>query len=130
MKHAAILHRALPLAAILAAMLASTALPLHADAPQITTATATRGAMGWRIDVTLAHPDSGWDHYADRWQVEAEDGTVLGQRILHHPHVDEQPFTRSLTGVMLPDGTRRIFIRAGCSVHGQAKARKAIDLTR
>ncbi len=110
--------------------MAAMAVPLRADAPQISQAIAARGAMGWRIDVTLAHPDSGWDHYADRWQVEAEDGTVLGQRILHHPHVDEQPFTRSLTGLMVPDGTRRVFIRAGCLLHGLAQVRKPVDLIR
>lgn len=87
-----------------------------ADPPDITSVTAQRSAaMGWRFDVTLSHPDTGWDHYADGWQVELADGTVLGARELHHPHVDEQPFTRSLSSVMLPDGTRQVFIRAHCS---------------
>ncbi|GAA6188230.1 hypothetical protein [Litorivita sp. NS0012-18] len=124
------LRLALLRTALVGACLAAMAVPLRADAPQITHASATPAAMGWRIDVTLLHPDSGWDHYADRWQVEAEDGTVLGQRILHHPHVDEQPFTRSLSGVLVPDGTQRIFIRAGCSVHGLAETRKPVDLIR
>ena len=53
----------------------------------------------WRFDVTVAHGDEGWDHYADKWEVLAPDGRVLGARVLLHPHVGEQPFTRSLGGV-------------------------------
>ena len=43
--------------------------------------------------VTVQHADTGWDHYADAWEVLAPDGTVLGTRTLLHPHTDEQPFT-------------------------------------
>ena len=46
--------------------------------------------------VTVASPDTGWDKYADEWRIESEAGEVLGVRELTHPHVDEQPFTRSL----------------------------------
>ena len=57
-------------------------------------ATATREASGtWRFNVTVRHDDSGWDHYADRFEVHAADGQLLGTRILHHPHENEQPFT-------------------------------------
>ncbi|WP_037544992.1 hypothetical protein [Stappia stellulata] len=72
----------------------------------------------WRFDVTLAHADAGWDHYADLWEVVAPDGTVLGKRVLAHPHVDEQPFTRSLSGVEIPEGIDTVDIRARDSVHG------------
>ncbi|MDP6805210.1 MAG: hypothetical protein QF902_07735 [Rhodospirillales bacterium] len=66
----------------------------------------------FRIDVTVRHADTGWDHYADRWEVVAPDGAVLGVRVLLHPHVDEQPFTRSLSGVRIPQGIRTIRVRA------------------
>ena len=61
----------------------------------------------WRISATVRHADTGWDHYANRFEVLAPDGTVLGTRVLLHPHVDEQPFTRSLSGVEIPDGDHR-----------------------
>ncbi len=67
--------------------------------------------------VTLSHPDTGWDHYADGWAVLDEDGTRLGFRELLHPHVEEQPFTRSLT-MDVPEGTDALLIRARCNVHG------------
>jgi len=67
--------------------------------------------------VAVRHGDAGWDHYADKWQVIGPDGKMLGERILLHPHVNEQPFTRSLTGVTIPDGIDSVTLRAGDSVH-------------
>jgi hypothetical protein len=70
------------------------------------------------FEVTVRHADAGWDHYADKWDVVAPDGTVLGTRTLHHPHVEEQPFTRSLRNVQVPAGIDQVTIRAHDSVHG------------
>ncbi len=78
--------------------------------------------------VTLKHADSGWDHYANRWDVLAPDGTVLGTRVLHHPHVNEQPFTRSLGGVSIPKDLNHVFIRAADSVHGDASKTFKVEL--
>lgn len=77
------------------------------------------GDSRFRIDATVAHEDTGWDHYADRWDVLTEDGTLLGTRKLLHPHENEQPFTRSLT-LEIPKDVARVVIRAGDSVHGDA----------
>ncbi|MEL6962418.1 MAG: hypothetical protein AAFO01_06650 [Pseudomonadota bacterium] len=71
----------------------------------------------YRFDVTVAHGDEGWDHYADAWDVVAPDGTVLGTRVLLHPHENEQPFTRSLSGVVIPEGITEVTLRAKDSVH-------------
>jgi hypothetical protein len=68
--------------------------------------------------VTVKHADEGWDHYADRWEVVAPDGGILATRVLRHPHVEEQPFTRSLTGVQIPPSVKEVLIRAHDSVHG------------
>ncbi|PWG18642.1 hypothetical protein [Salibaculum griseiflavum] len=94
------------------------ATPVFADPPSITDATARGVAGGWTFAVTIAHPDAGWDHYADGWRVELDDGTILGTRVLAHPHVREQPFTRSLSGVEIPPGTTTVFLRAKCLVDG------------
>ena len=56
------------------------------------------------------------------------DGMVLANRVLLHPHVGEQPFTRSLAGVRLPDGLRRVAIRAHDSVHGYGGVEMTVDL--
>lgn len=70
----------------------------------------------YRFDVTVAHADTGWDHYADGWQVLDLDGNLLGERILAHPHEREQPFTRSTT-VAIPAGVARVRVRAHDKVH-------------
>jgi hypothetical protein len=78
--------------------------------------------------VTLQHADSGWDHYANQWQILSQDGKVLGTRTLHHPHVNEQPFTRSLSGVKIVPGTRQVKIRARDSVHGLNKKEFIVNI--
>jgi hypothetical protein len=84
----------------------------------------------WRFDVTVAHADEGWDHYADRWEVLAPDGSVLGTRVLLHPHVGEQPFTRSLGGVAIPAGVDHVIVRTHDSVHGLGGAEMTVELPR
>ena len=49
---------------------------------------------------------------------------MLGTRELLHPHVEEQPFTRSLTVSDLPDGP--LFLRAKCSIDGWSDSRIAV----
>jgi hypothetical protein len=95
-----------------------TASPLFADAPVIEGVSATQTGDAWRFEVTLSHPDTGWDHYADGWRVLDMDGRVLATRVLVHPHVDEQPFTRSQSGVQVPDGATQVRIEASCNRDG------------
>ena len=82
---------------ILALMLAAG--PALAGGPEVVEVRATPTGDTWRFDVTVAHGDTGWDHYADGWEVLSPDGARLGYRELLHPHETEQPFTRSLGGV-------------------------------
>ncbi len=67
---------------------------------------------GYDFSVTIRHNDTGWENYVDKWVVLAPDGKLLGERVLSHPHVDEQPFTRSLRGVMIPDELENVIIQA------------------
>mgnify|MGYP001276652892 CR=1 FL=1 len=92
--------------------------PALADAPQVVAAQAVRSGDVWSVSVTLSHPDTGWGHYADSWQVETDDGTVIATRALVHPHVEEQPFTRSLEHVVIPAGLDHVMIRARCNLDG------------
>jgi hypothetical protein len=85
---------------------------------EVVDARAERNGGAWTFEVTIRHADEGWDHYADGWTVLSPDGAELGHRTLHHPHVDEQPFTRSLGGVVLPEGLTEVLIRPHDSVHG------------
>jgi hypothetical protein len=84
----------------------------------------------WHVSVTVRHADSGWDHYADAWRVLDRDGHVLGERILHHPHVEEQLFTRSLSGVVIPEDNRVVYIQARDNQSGWSPDTLEVDLTR
>lgn len=95
--------------------LASTAFPGEVDVVAVEFQQDNDGT--YRFNVTLRHTDTGWDHYSDRWEVLALDGTILGTRVLAHPHVDEQPFARSLSGVKIPKGVKKVEIRGHDSVH-------------
>ena len=79
--------------------------------------------------VTVRHADEGWEHYADRWDILGPDGEVLATRVLRHPHVDEQPFTRSLRSVRIPEGVERVMVRAHDKVHELGGETVAVDLS-
>jgi hypothetical protein len=60
---------------------------------------------GRNLSVTISHPDTGWDHYADLWTVYDPSGTQIAKRVLLHPHETEQPFTRATALPEMPAGT-------------------------
>lgn len=82
----------------------------------------------WSINVTLKHKDTGWKHYADAWRVVDANGTEIAKRTLYHPHVNEQPFTRSLSRVKIPDATTVVFIEAHDTVHQWSPTKLKVDL--
>jgi hypothetical protein len=91
-------------------------------------ASAVKSGGTWRFDVTVRHGDTGWDHYADAWRIVGPDGTVYGTRTLYHPHVNEQPFTRSLSGVKIPGNVSTVTVESRDSVHGWGGATVTVTL--
>lgn len=80
--------------------------------PDVVAATASVAADGsWRFDVTLSSPYDTPERYADAWRVLGPDGTELGVRVLAHDHQNEQPFTRSLSGVEIPPEVTKITVQ-------------------
>ncbi|MCB1802030.1 MAG: hypothetical protein KDI82_10125 [Gammaproteobacteria bacterium] len=88
------------------------------------------GSGSYDIDVTVRHADTGWDHYANRWEVIGPDGRVLATRVLYHPHVNEQPFTRSLSGVKIPGEFTWVRVRAHDLVHGHGGREVTLSVPR
>lgn len=84
----------------------------------------------WRFDVKVRHADEGWEHYADRWKVLSPAERVLGTRVLLHPHVYEQPFTRSLGGAFIPEDISEVIVKASCSVDGYSGTEMTVTLVR
>lgn len=103
-------------------------LAVAGEADVIAATAVETGAGVWRIEATVRHADEGWDHYANNFEVLAPDGSVLAVRTLAHPHVNEQPFTRSVGGVAIPDGMAYVTIRARDSVHEYGGAEFKLDL--
>lgn len=81
-----------------------------------------------RFDVTVRHADEGWEHYANRWEVLSPAGEILATRVLAHPHDDEQPFTRSLTNVSIPDDLSEVIVRAHDLVHGYGGMERVVPI--
>lgn len=82
----------------------------------------------WRLDVSVRHDDTGWEHFANRWDVLAPDRSILTSRFLMHPHETEQPFTRGVSGVAIPAGIDRVTVRAHCKVHEYGGAEMTVEL--
>ncbi len=107
----------------------SLGLPSSSDAGdvKIVDVLVKKRGQSWNIRVMLKHEDTGWEHYADAWRVVSEDGKVLGNKLFQQPHVEEQPFARSLT-LKIPRNIHKFYIEAHDSVHGWSMNRVHINL--
>ena len=85
-------------------------------------------AQKYNISVTVEHADEDWEHYANAWRIYSADGKLIGERVLHHPHVKEQPFTRNLLGVSIPSEFSEVTIVAVCSKTGESKKSYTLKL--
>jgi hypothetical protein len=63
------------------------------------------------LSVTVSSPYDSPERYADGWRVLDQDDQVLGEHTLAHDHADEQPFTRTQTGLTVPDGTQELTVQ-------------------
>tara|TARA_R110002049_G_scaffold252263_1_gene426818 strand:- start:131314 stop:131643 length:330 start_codon:yes stop_codon:yes gene_type:complete len=101
---------------------------VNAQPPLIVEAKATlKTNQLFDIAVTIRHPDSGWEHYANEWIVESVDGKEIARRTLSHPHVNEQPFTRYVRDVVIPADVKKVTIRAKCNSGDESPAYVLID---
>ncbi|WP_373085364.1 hypothetical protein [Sneathiella sp.] len=113
---------------IMCGLLAFTSSPVFAGEVDVIAVDITKvEADVYRFTVTVRHADEGWEHYADRWEVLDMQGNSLGARVLMHPHVDEQPFTRSMTS-SIPMYVKQVTIRAHDKVHDYGGAEMVVSL--
>ena len=78
----------------------------------------------YRVAATVRHNDQGWDNYADAFEVRGEN-VQNGLRELAHPHDNEQPFTRSQSGV---EATGLVYVQAKDNVEGLGGSVIYLDL--
>lgn len=115
----------------------STATPTpEASDANVTYVRAVQDDGTWTFHVTVEHPDTGWEDYADGWDVVTPDGQTLKPdpesaftRTLLHPHENEQPFTRSQRGIEIPEGVTQVRVRAHDIVDGFGGQEVVVDLT-
>ncbi len=81
-----------------------------------------------KFNVTVKHADEGWNHFANGWQIFTPQGELLGHRALAHPHVNEQPFTRSIRNIKIPENVDSVIFKANDSVHGTSDRRYVLKL--
>ncbi|WP_187647556.1 hypothetical protein [Nitrosophilus labii] len=94
---------------------------MYANEPKILKVDCKRAVdNSYSFFVTVKHNDTSSEHYVTRWEVLSEKGDILAIRILYHPHINEQPFTRALYGIELPN-ISKVYIRAYDIVHGYSK---------
>lgn len=84
----------------------------------------------YRIQATVRHTDTGWDHYANRWEVLGPQGQLIATRALAHPHLHEQPFTRGLSDIAIPRTWTWVSVRAHDKVHGYGGREVTVSVPR
>lgn len=112
----------------------SSEIAANADVEYVRAVQASDGS--WTFHVTVRHPDTGWEDYADGWDVLTPDGTVIKPdpsspftRLLLHPHETEQPFTRSQSSIAIPADVTQVRVRAHDLVDGFGGREVVVDLT-
>ncbi len=98
--------------------------------PDVVNVVASESDGAWTFDVTLSSPYDTPQRYADAWRVVGPDGTVFGVRELDHDHASEQPFTRSLGDVRIPDDVRTVTVEGRDQVSGYGGTTFEVTLTR
>lgn len=97
--------------------------------PDVVAATATMGGEGtWVFSATVSSPYDSPERYADAWRVLAPDGTELGVRELGHDHASEQPFTRTLSGIVVPATVDVVTVEGRDQVNGWGGATVEVEL--
>jgi hypothetical protein len=86
--------------------------------PDVVDAGLERDGDTWRLNATLSSPYDTPERYADAFRALGADGEVLGVRELLHHHADEQPFTRSLDDLAIPEGVDEIVVEGRDLEHG------------
>ncbi len=86
--------------------------------PDVVDVDVSQGSETFNFDVTVSSPYDSPERYADAFRVVGDDGRVYAVRELLHDHSGEQPFTRSLGPVGIPETVDTVIVEARDLVYG------------
>lgn len=99
--------------------------------PDVMDATLTQDDDGtWTAAVTISSPYDSPEQYADAWRLLTPDREELTVRVLAHPHANEQPFTRSKSGIEIPDDIDEVIVQGRDLVNGWGGTELTVDVPR
>ena len=82
----------------------------------------------YTLDVTMSSPYDSPERYADGWRVLTSDGDVLGEYELTHDHAAEQPFTRTQTGLEIPEEVETVTVEGRDTDNGYGGGTVEVDV--
>lgn len=88
------------------------------------------GDRTFDVRVTVSSPYDTPQRYADGWRVVAPDGTELGTHMLAHDHAGEQPFTRTQSGVAIPESVDEVTVEGRDQQYGFGGQTRTVDVPR
>ena len=100
-----------------------------AEFPDVIAAVLRHDGDSWSLEVTMSSEYDTPERYADGWRVLDHDGNELGTMELTHDHASEQPFTRSQTGLEIPDGVETITVEGHDLENGYGGATLEVDVS-
>lgn len=86
------------------------------------------GDRTYDVAVTISSPYDTPERYADGWRVLDAAGNVLGTHTLLHDHANEQPFTRTQRGLVIPRGVEAVTVEGRDQANGFGGATITVDV--
>jgi hypothetical protein len=86
------------------------------------------GDRTFDVAVTISSPYDTPARYADGWRVLDGEGGVLGTHTLLHDHANEQPFTRTQRGLVIPAGVDTVTVEGRDQAHGFGGATVTVEV--
>ena len=96
--------------------------------PDIVEVTPLANAGGYTFIVSMSSTYDSPERYADAWRVIGDDGVVYGMVEFDHENSTEQPVTRSLDGVAIPDAVDSVTVQGRDLVYGWGGETVEVDL--
>jgi hypothetical protein len=101
---------------------------IHPRFPEVVDVAVTREGDTYRFDVTISSPYDSPERYADGWRIMATEGRMLAEHTLLHDHATEQPFTRTQSGVSIPEGIGEVVVEARDLCNGYGGATRTVEV--